>query len=205
MEAWADFRTVAAVAPSSRYLAQAMLEPLAFKRAHVVVEVGAGTGVITQALLKLIPADATLLTFEINDRFSSYLKSNVHDSRMVLVNARAETLLEELHRRGYDRADAVVSSLGLALMTDAQRHAFLSQLVGLLDETGVFTQYQYVHGLQVQNGHLKRFNAEQLLRRHFRSVQRTIIWRNLPPAFVFVCRGPRRAEASPASLDPPSV
>jgi hypothetical protein len=30
-----------------------------------------------------------------------------------------------------------------------------------------------------------------LLVRYFRSVQRTITWRNLPPAFVFTCRGAR--------------
>jgi hypothetical protein len=36
----------------------------------------------------------------------------------------------------------------------------------------------------------------QLLRRHFRSVQRRIVWRNLPPAFVFMCRGSLCAETT---------
>ncbi len=190
VEAVADFRTVGAVAPSSRYLTQAMLKPLPLERARVVVEVGSGTGVMTQALLDRIPFDATLLAFEINSRFSRYLKSNVADSRLDVIDASAEMLRKEVFRRGYKRVDAVVSSLALGLMPDWQRRAFLSELGSLLGEAGVFTQYQYLHALQVRNGKVRKFNLMQLLFRYFRSVQRRIIWRNLPPAFVFECRGP---------------
>jgi phosphatidylethanolamine/phosphatidyl-N-methylethanolamine N-methyltransferase len=199
MEAVADFRTVGAVAPSSRYLTQAMLRPLPLERARVVVEVGSGTGVMTQALLNRIPFDATLLAFEINSRFSRYLKTNVADSRLDVINASAETLRKEVRRRGYERVDAVVSSLALGLMPDWQRRAFLSELGTLLGEAGVFTQYQYFHALQVKNGQVRRFDLMQLLRRYFCSVQRRIIWRNLPPAFVFVCRGPLCAETTHSS------
>jgi len=196
MEAVADFRTVGAVAPSSRYLTQAMLRPLPLEGARLVVEVGPGTGVMTQALLNRIPFDATLLAFEINSRFSRYLKSNVADSRLDVINASAETLRKEVRRRGHERVDAVVSSLALGLMPDRQRHAFLSELGSLLGEAGVFTQYQYFHALQVKNGQVRRLDLMQLLRRYFRSVQRRIIWRNLPPAFVFVCRGPLCVETT---------
>ncbi len=195
LEAAADFRTVGAVAPSSRYLAQAMLRPLPLKRARVVVEVGSGTGAMTQALLNVIPSDAALLAFEINSRFSRYLKSNVCDSRLDVINASAETLRDEVRRRGYDRADAVVSSLALGLMPDWQRHAFLGEVGSLLGNGGVFTQYQYLHGLEWKNGRVRRFHLGQLLHQYFRSVQRRTIWRNLPPAFVFACRGPRKLEA----------
>ena len=190
MEAVADFRTVGAVAPSSRYLTRAMLGPLALERARVVVEVGPGTGVMTQALLNRIPIDATLLAFEINSRFSRYLRSNVSDSRLDVINASAEMLKKEVHRRGYQRVDAVVSSLALGFMPEWQRHAFLNELGSLLGEAGVFTQYQYLHRLQLKNGQVRRFDLVQLLERYFRSVQRRFIWRNLPPAFVFACRGP---------------
>ena len=194
MEAVTDFSTVGAVAPSSRFLTQAMLRPLPLESARVVVEVGPGTGVITQALLKHMPRDATLLAFEINPRFSRYLKSNVRDSRLDVINASAETLCKELHRRGYDRVDAAVSSLALGFMPDWQRHAILRELRSLLGEDGVLTQYQYFHGLQLKNGQLKRFDLRKLLHGYFGTVRRRVIWRNLPPAFVFACRGPLRGE-----------
>ena len=190
MEAVADFRTVGAVAPSSRYLTQAMLEPLSLERARVVVEVGPGTGAMTQALLNLIPFDATLLAFEVNSRFSRYLKSHISDPRLVVINASAETLQKEIHGRGYECVDAVVSSLALGLMPDWKRRTFLGELGSLLGEAGVFTQYQYFHGLQMKNGQVKKFRLAHLLQAYFSSVRRRIIWRNLPPAFVFACRKP---------------
>lgn len=167
------------------------------------MEVGSGTGVMTRALLDLIPSDTTLLAFEINHRFCHYIRSVVSDQRLVLINSSATRLEEEVRRRGYTRVDAVVSSLALAFLSDWQRHTFLTEIGSLLGEKGVFTQFQYFHGLQVEDGQLKRFRLEDLLRRHFSSVRRKIIWRNLPPAFVFICRKPLRA-AQPAHRNPGS-
>lgn len=188
-EAMADFRTVGAVAPSSRFLAQAMLGPLPLEKARVVVELGPGTGVMTEALLEALPSDCRLFAFEINPRFADYLRSNVADPRLTVVEASAELIREELRRRGYERVDAVVSSLALGLMGEEQRRQFLDGLASLLGE-GVFTQFQYLHCLQMKNRQIRRFDLARLLRRYFGSVRQRIIWRNLPPAFVFACRGP---------------
>lgn len=190
LEAVSDFRTVGAIAPSSRYLAQAMLRPLPLERARVVVEVGPGTGAMTHTLLNLIPSDAKLLAFEINSRFSKYLRARISDPRLVVVNASAETLQKEIDRRGYEHVDAVVSSLALGFMSDRKRRAFLGGLASVLGETGVFTQYQYVHRLQMKNRRIRKFRLAPLLQTYFSSVQRRTIWRNLPPAFVFACCGP---------------
>jgi phosphatidylethanolamine/phosphatidyl-N-methylethanolamine N-methyltransferase len=195
MEAMTDFLTVGAIAPSSRYLTHAMVGPIPLANARVVVEVGAGTGVMTQALLDLMPADATLLAFEINARFARHLRCNVLDPRLQVINARAETLQEEVRRRGFDHVDAVVSSLALGFMAERQRNAFLGELGSLLGETGVFTQFQYLHRLELKNGHVRKFHVVHLLRRYFRSVQQKMIWRNLPPAFVFACQQAVPAEA----------
>lgn len=194
LEALADFRTVASVAPSSRFLVRAMLRPLPLEKARVVVELGCGTGVMTRALLKQLPPDATLLAFEINPRFTRYLRLTVPDPRLVLIDNSAETVRQELQQRGFEQADAVLSSLGLAFMPEQERDAFLGELSSLMTDKGVFTQYHYLHGMQVQNGQLGRFDMTRLLHHHFGSVERTIVWRNLPPAYVFVCRNPLRTQ-----------
>ena len=196
-EALADFGTVGAIAPSSRYLTRAMLRPLPLKNARAVVELGPGTGVMTRALLDLLPSDATLLAFEINSRFTRHLRSTISDSRLALIHAPAQALKEELSRRGYRRVDAVLSSLAMGLMSDRERHALLREISIYLKKKGTFTQYQYLHGLQLRDRQLSKFDMSGLLGRYFRSVQRKIIWRNLPPAFVFTCRGgtiPRTGE-----------
>ena len=195
-EALADFATVGAIAPSSRYLTQAMLRPLPVENARVVVELGPGTGVMTRAFLNRLPFNATLLAFEINSRFARHLKSTISDPRLVVINARAEALLEELGRRGYQYVDAVLSSLAMGFMSDRQRHALLREISICLKKRGTFTQYQYLHSLQLRGRQLTKFDLSGLLQQYFRSVQRKIIWRNLPPAFVFTCRGARVGASS---------
>jgi phosphatidylethanolamine/phosphatidyl-N-methylethanolamine N-methyltransferase len=186
-EALINFPTVAAISPSSSYLATAMLEPLTLARTRVVVELGAGTGAITHVLLNRLSPHATLLVFEINPRFFAYLRRSISDPRVILINSSAENLDSELHQRGIQQVDAVISSLGLAFLPDCKRQALFQRLSPFLHQKSVFTQYQYIHGLQFVGGRLCRLNLRRLLNRYFGSVQSRIVWRNLPPAFVFTC------------------
>lgn len=187
-----DYVTTAAVAPSSRYLAQAMVAPLPLARARVAVELGAGTGVMTQNLLALLPQDSTLFAFEINPRFQQFLRRRFADPRLVLVDASAATVGEELRRRGVEQVDAALSSLGITYMSFKKRHAIMDGLTSFFTEQTVFTQYHYVHGLlpwyQIEDGRLRRFDAVDLLKQYFRTIERKFVWLNVPPAFVFACR-----------------
>jgi phosphatidylethanolamine/phosphatidyl-N-methylethanolamine N-methyltransferase len=187
-EALADFSTTAAISPSSPQLAAAMLEHLPLASASVVVEMGAGTGVITRALLNELPQQATLLVFEINQRFFDYLKAHFSDPRVVFIHASVEHLDLELRQRGFSQVDAVASSLGLGLMSEHERQVIFDRLLPFVHDRTVFTQYQYIHALQCKNGRLRRLDLRPLLGQYFASVQSKLIWRNLPPAFVFSCR-----------------
>jgi phospholipid N-methyltransferase len=192
MQALADFRTVGAVAPSSRYLTRAMVDPLPLRRAQVVVELGCGTGAVTRALLNEMPRHSVLLAFEINSRFSRYLQEKISDPRLVVITTSAENVREEVHRRGFQHVDAVASSLALTLMSDQLKHDILSESGGVLHSNGVFTQYLYLHGIQWQGGKPGIFAGARLLHQYFRDVDQTIVWPNLPPAFVYACRNSLR-------------
>ena len=187
-----NYVTTAAVAPSSRYLAQAMVAPLPLARTRVAVELGAGTGVMTQALLAQLPRDATLFAFEIQPRFQKFLRQKFSDPRLVLIDASAATVGEELRRRGVEQVDAAISSLGITYMSFKKRHAIMDGLTSLFTEQTVFTQFHYVHGLlpwyQIEDGRLRRFDAVDLLKLYFRAIERRFVWLNVPPAFVFACR-----------------
>jgi phospholipid N-methyltransferase len=186
-EAINDISTVASVSPSSRFLAAAMSEPLPLGRARVAVEFGAGTGVITEAMLEQLPPDATLFVFEINKRFLDCLRSNITDPRVILIDSSVDNLDIELRKYGIRKVDAVASSLGLAFLTDDHRHALFQRLSPFLHRRSVFTQYQYIYGLQFDHGRVSRLDLMPLLTQYFTSVQCKIEWRNLPPAFVFTC------------------
>lgn len=183
-----DFQNIASVAPSSRHLAHAMLEGLPIDETRTVVELGAGTGAITQVLLETLPPEATLLAFEINPEFVSYMERRFSDPRLELVNAPAETLGDELRKRGLDRIDAVVSSLSLRFMPDHRQRVLQDVLAPFMDAKSVYTQYQYLHGMRFENGKMLRHSSLPFLREYFGSIQCRTIWRNLPPARVFTCR-----------------
>jgi phosphatidylethanolamine/phosphatidyl-N-methylethanolamine N-methyltransferase len=186
-EALANFYTVAAVAPSSIHLASAMVEPLPVSKALVAVELGAGTGAMTRELLNELPPNAKLLAFEINPRFFDYLKRTFRDPRLVLINESVENIERELRQRGYEHVDVVVSSLGLGFMSEPKRRRIFEGLMPFVRAHTVLTQYQYIHGLQFSNGKLRRLSLKPLLSNYFESVESRIIWRNVPPAYVYTC------------------
>lgn len=187
-QAISEFQSTAAIAPSSRFLAEAMVKPLPLDRARTVVELGPGTGVMTEELLEQLPYDAKLLAFEINPRFVEYLQINLPDPRLEVVQCGAERADVELERRGIGKVDAILSSLGLSLLPEPLVHEIFERLLPHLAPDGVFTQFQYVHRIRMQDGLPEYFDAAKLLERYFPVVRRRMIVRNLPPAFVYDCR-----------------
>lgn len=186
-EVLANFYTTAAVAPSSPFLAAAMVEPLPLSETRVAVELGAGTGMMTRALLDELPEEATLIVFEINPRFFNYLKENFRDPRVVLINEDVGKIEQELHQRGIDHVDVVVSSLGLGFMSENQRRNIFEGLMPFVRPHTVMTQFQYIHSMQFANGRLRRLSLRPLLNHYFSSVESKIVWRNVPPAYVYTC------------------
>lgn len=188
-QALADFQSTAALTPSSRFLAEAMVRPLPVDRAKLVVEFGPGTGVMTQMLLQQLPSDAKLFAFEINPRFVDYLRTNIADPRLEVVACGAEQMDAELERRGVGQVDAVLSSLGFSLLPESLAHDILQGLPARLAPGGVFTQFQYVTRMRMQDGRLPEyFDVGRFMQRYFPIVRRRMIVRNLPPAFVYDCR-----------------
>jgi phospholipid N-methyltransferase len=182
----------ASLFPSSRFLASALLRPIDFASAQVIVELGIGTGAITKEILRRLNPDAVLLGVDLNPAFVSHVKRNIQDSRFIPVLGQAERLGALLSRHGIARADAIVSSLGLTAMHPSQRTTILKQAAAHLTEEGVLTQYQYLHASGKPNWAtslgLVRFAEKEFLKAHFRQVATERVLWNLPPAKVYTCR-----------------
>src|SRR2546421_11229555 len=67
-------KTVATIAPSSRALARATVRGIDWSKAKVVVELGAGTGPITEALVKAAPPGVRLVVNEFLPEFCAALR-----------------------------------------------------------------------------------------------------------------------------------
>lgn len=177
-----------AIAPSSRALAERMVENLELGTARTVVEVGAGTGAFTGAILAACAPDALVVAVELNPVFVAHLERRY--PRVRAVHASVERLPEVLSRRGLPQADVVVCGLPWAILDASTQGRLLSGIAGGLREGGGFATFGYVHcGLLPGSRRFRR-----LLDQDFIAFEASpVVWLNLPPAIVYRCRRGSRA------------
>ncbi len=183
LESLKSMRATGSVAPSSRYLTEAMLAPVDFNRVTSVVELGCGTGAITREILNRLRPDGRLVAIDINRKFIRHLNTNSADRRLHAVEGDAAETRSLLAGFGLARVDAVISSLAFTCLKPKKREEILEEVHASLRPGGAMTQYQYV-GRPV----VGRFDGGRLLERYFGAVQVSLVLLNLPPALVFRCR-----------------
>jgi phospholipid N-methyltransferase len=176
---------VGAVLPSSGPLAELLATVVPHTGAPVVVEIGAGTGAVTDVIDARLPEAARHLAIELDPGMVRYLQ-RVHPGLEVIEGdaVKLGTLLAE---RGVEQADAVLGGLPWALFDDGLQRSILGQISAVLGPTGAFTTFAYTSGMVLPSA--RRFR--QVLRETFEEVVvSATVWRNLPPAFAYVCRRP---------------
>jgi phospholipid N-methyltransferase len=149
--------------------------------ATTVLELGPGTGIVTERILEELPAGARFLALEINPAFAAATRRRCPGAQVEVddaANAR-----RHLETMGQTHFDAVLSGLPWASFTAPHQDRLLGAIHDVLRPGGRFVTFAYVQGLLLPAAH--RF--ERRLRRNFDSVHTTpIVWRNLPPAFAYV-------------------
>src|SRR5437762_1805037 len=104
-----NWRHTGAVAPSSPELAQCMVDAAGISRAAAVLELGPGTGAITQLIARALPAASHYLGLELNGTFVQRLRRRFPRLRFEQAPAQEFDFDEELGPRGF--FDSVVSGL----------------------------------------------------------------------------------------------
>ncbi|SFQ69389.1 Phospholipid N-methyltransferase [Amycolatopsis arida] len=180
--------TVGAVAPSSAALADVLAAVAPSTGAPVVVELGSGTGAVTAAIRRRLPAGARQLAVEVDPRLVEHLR-RAHPG-VEVVRGDARDLGRLLAEHGVTRADAVVSGLPWSLFGPDAQLRILTQVGGVLAPGAAFSTFGYLHAGALTGA--RRFH--RLVRHVFDEVLVSqAVWRNLPPARVVVCRRPRGA------------
>lgn len=166
-------RRIGAVAPSSRFLAQAMARWVPVPPGGYVLELGAGTGAVTEALLaRGVPPDR-LVAVETMPRLVDVLQKRFPDVHVLQGDARQlRQLLQQ--RLGRDTpVAAIVSSLPLRAFSPADRHQVVHEIYRLLAPGQRWIQFRY------------RLRHEPSLHwPGFRIRQTMVVWWNIPPARV---------------------
>jgi phosphatidylethanolamine/phosphatidyl-N-methylethanolamine N-methyltransferase len=178
--------TVGAVAPSSPALARAMVPPLDLKSAGIVVELGAGTGAITQEIRHRIGLGTELAAFELHPDAVERLHKKFPD--IEIIHDTAENLREHLDRLGHRFADCIVSGLPWSMMSDPLQSRILDAVLATLHPEGVFSAMVYFHAKGLPSS--RKFKRK-LEMRFARITASPIVWGNMPPAFVYYCEAPK--------------
>lgn len=182
--------TVGAVAPSSPALARAMVPPVDLKSAQIVIELGAGTGAITQEIRHRIGLGTELAAFELHPDAIERLRKKFPDIH--IIHDTAENMRPHLDRLGHRHADCIVSGLPWSTMSDPLQDRILDAVLASLHPEGVFSAMVYLHAKRLPSSAKFRRKLET---RFARIASSSIVWGNLPPAFVYYCEEPRqRAE-----------
>jgi len=167
--------TVGAVTPSGKVLARAMARYVDPNSAGPVVELGPGTGPVTEALVEAGIDPSRLVLVEFNPTFCRILRSRYPEATLVQGDAYSmRRLLETLL---IQPAAAVVSGLPLITKPLTMRLRLLRDAFDLMLPGAPFVQFTYSVASPVPK-RLGGFSVEASER----------IWMNIPPARVWVYR-----------------
>jgi phospholipid N-methyltransferase len=134
---------VASIIPSSRFLEKRVVQCAGIANARTVVELGAGTGGTTRALLRALPADGKLLVVEINARFCARLRHLIKDARLIVHRGCAQELQDALSQHGLPAPEAVVSGIPFSTMNHGTGKSILEAVTAALAPGGRFVAYQF--------------------------------------------------------------
>ena len=168
--------SIGAVMPSSKTLARAMASYVDPESTGPVIELGPGTGPVTQALVAQGVDPKRLVLVEFNPDFCRLLRTRYPAATVVQGDAyRLRRLVESVVK---EPAAAVVSGLPLVTKPLRTRLRLISDAMGLLTPGAPFIQFTYAMVPPIPKA-LSGIKAEPS----------ELIWMNLPPARVWVYRG----------------
>lgn len=161
--------------PSSRALARAMAAGVDLNREGAIVELGAGTGVVTHALLQAhVPTDRLIVVERDPKLFEVITK---HFPQVNILQADAIELDKVLAQIGVEKVSTVVSSLPFLVMPKPVRAAIQEQMAKVIGDHGVIVQFTY--------GPKSSISTHMLRKLGLKGKRKKLVIGNVPPAHVW--------------------
>ncbi|MBC8167298.1 MAG: methyltransferase domain-containing protein, partial [Bryobacteraceae bacterium] len=141
---------VGAVAPSSRHLARAMADALDLAEARTVVELGPGTGALTEAVLSRLGPRTRYLAVERNPAFVGAWRERFPGR--TIVEGSAADLGAICASYSFESVDCIVSGLPWPSFSDWLQVRALEEIVSVLRPGGQLTTFGYHVGTCMPSG-----------------------------------------------------
>ena len=176
LTAWlsAPLRT-GALLPSGRFLAKAMAEAINPDNPGFVVELGAGTGALTEALIKRGIEPERLILVETREEFRELLSHRYPKAQVLSIDAY--NAARHIRQLDIGSVSAIVSGLPLLTQTPWKRRRLLLECLHLGTSATSFIQFTYFYRSPIP-----------VASRRIKSVGGKMIWPNLWPARVWTYR-----------------
>jgi phosphatidylethanolamine/phosphatidyl-N-methylethanolamine N-methyltransferase len=176
LQEWlANPQGMGAVAPSSPKLAAAMARWLPSDPESFVLELGPGTGVVTEALLQRGLRQEKLVAIELNPNLARVLREKFPRAQIITGDAWKLDDLLRRRREPVEKVGAVISSLPLLNFPRAEAERLAAKIRDVLEPRGKWVQFTYrIHRLRPRGTSSFQLRASK------------VVWFNLPPARVSV-------------------
>ena len=165
-------KQVATVIPSSGRLTHCISQRSCISRARSVIELGAGVGNTTTALLQAMPTSSKLLAIEMTDDFMPALEA-IEDQRLRVEHGDALSLRDIAEKYHLNKADAIVSGIPFSTIPQSQCLELMQTISEMLTPCGKFIAYQFSKSIKnYASQFLKPINEHR-------------VWWNFPPLVVY--------------------
>jgi len=165
-------RAMGSIVPSTRYLGQVIGRAAAASQTGPVLEIGAGTGSFTRAMVDAGIEQERLHIVEMNAGLCRHLRRQF--PRANVIHADATRLCEYLPPETIQRFVLVVSGLPLVNMPRHMSQAIVSQVKACMAPDGRLLQFTYLP-----------FSPIRVSRHALRGQRIAWVFRNVPPASVW--------------------
>jgi len=174
-ESLKNLKTVGTITRSSKFLCKGMIEPVDFKKAEVIVELGAGDGVVTEHILNSMKPSAKLFAFEVNKSFCDMMREKFKDDkRLVVVEDSAVIVADILKNHNIEKADYIISAIPFVSLPDELGYEIVTACKNILKPKGLYIQIHY------------SLLMKKMYKKVFGNVDVSFVPLNIPPAFVLV-------------------
>lgn len=170
---------ISSVAPSSRPLARALCRDIDKTKPQIIVELGAGTGPVTQMIVEQMHPESTLVVSEIDPDFCEILRKRFPHARVV--EGDAGQLSE--HLGDLPPVDVILCCLPTPSLPEKAKEGVLKWIASQPQAT--FAQLTVIPWV-----------FKPVYKKIFHKVDFDLVVRNIPPGGVYHCRQPRMAAAS---------
>ena len=163
---------IGALTPSSKFFVRDVIKRMPLENAKLVIEYGAGEGVVTRGMLKQMPEKSKLVAIDANPELVKDLKK-INDPRFEIYHGKVQDFITK-QREG--TVDCAISGIPFTYLVPKEKEFILARTAKLLKRDGIFVVYQF-------NPLIGKF-----LKKYFKVAKEELVLSNWPLYTIFTCR-----------------